>query len=82
MWVVKFKYNRQKFPQVATDCEVDYKLAKGFAISFPSSKNKCVPKKKYVYPIVTTQEESTGGSYLEGGERCNEGNLAERETLK
>ena len=54
---------------------------KGFVTSFPSSKNNCVPKKKYVYPIVTTQE-STGGSCLEGGERCNEGNLAERETLK
>ena len=80
--MAKFKYNRQKFPQVTTDCEVDYKLAKGFAISVPSSKNnKSVPRKKYVYPIVTTQE-STGGSCLEGGERCNEGNLAERETLK
>ena len=79
--MAKFKSKRQKFPQVATDCEVDYKLAKGFAISFPSSKNKCVRKKKYVYPIVTTQE-STGGTCLEGGECCNEDNLAERETLK
>ena len=56
--MAKFKYNRQKFPQVATDCEVDYK--KGLQSLFLLLKISVFRKISVFYPIVTTQESTSG----------------------